>query len=152
VNTVNVQEPENMNETSAAGSIGETSRLKEIRRKLKHKIRMKLKDKIHETREETREEHITSETPLVDGIDFLLDRNSFANTVDNMFHYSFLVKKGEASVKVNSTTGPGVPYQLSLGLAPAQAGDDPVVPPARQSVCAFTMRDWRRLRAAYTHD
>ena len=88
----------------------------------------------------------------VDGVKFLFNPKSFTQTVENIFHFSFLIKRAEAAIGVRTredaeTTGK--PEGLWVRAVENTEGDD--VQPAqtdlkqRQAVIAFNMRDWRRI-------
>lgn len=89
----------------------------------------------------------------IDGVKFLMNPKSFTQTVENIFNASFLVKKGNAMLKVrkpnpleDSNTNPlGVPKQ---GLVIAEGLDD-YDGPSKQCVVSFTMKDWRRICEAH---
>lgn len=73
-------------------------------------------------------------------IQYMMNPKSFTQSVENMFHFSFLVKKGNAKFIIRN----GKP---KVAMNPEKNADQK--PPAKQSVVAFTMRDWRRLCKAY---
>lgn len=73
-------------------------------------------------------------------IQYVCNPKSFTQTVENLFHFSFLIKKGEAKFCVRD----GKP---KVALVPEKNVDQK--PPAKQSVVSFNMRDWRRLCKAY---
>jgi len=73
-------------------------------------------------------------------IKYMFNPKSFTQTVENMFHYSFLVKKGEAKMVVRD----GKPRVAAIPNDKTKQ-----VPPAKQSVVSLNMRDWRRLCNAY---
>jgi non-structural maintenance of chromosomes element 4 len=77
----------------------------------------------------------------VDAIKFLLNPKSFTQSVENLFNFSFLVKKGEAEIGVSDSPGLG---QTTRGLyvTPRNNGDNMA---CRQAVIGFTLRDWKRL-------
>lgn len=84
------------------------------------------------------------EHPDIDGVQFLFNPQSFTQTVENIFNFSFLIKKGEAEIGVRpplerrrSPTGAYVAYRTYDPESPNME--------CTQSVCRFTMADWRRL-------
>ena len=82
----------------------------------------------------------------LNGIEFLFDGQSFTKTVENMFYFSFLVKRSEASVKVTGSDLGGGRYELK----PTMGEESPA---ARQGMITLTMRDYRRLvKAAEASD
>lgn len=72
-------------------------------------------------------------------VKFLMNPKSFTQTVENIFHFSYLVKGGKASIGVDKNTGLPV-------VRPTVIKDKSV---GRQSVVAFNMSDWRRLNEAF---
>lgn len=84
-------------------------------------------------------------------IQYLFNPKSFTQTVENIFHYSFNVKKGCARIDVLSETS-NVDGDSNDPVGPVVRWVEPgskKLPPARQSVVAFTMHDWRELCKAY---
>jgi hypothetical protein len=79
------------------------------------------------------------------GAKFLCNPQSFTQTVENMFHFSFLIKKGEAKICIRDGGGLGASKGgLYVSAAkPAPEGDDHA--DNKQAVLAFTMQDWRTL-------
>lgn len=86
-------------------------------------------------------------------VELLFNPKSFTQTVENLFHYSFLVKKGDAvfSVRDKKVVADGV---LELDGGPVvkpvrhDEGKSPP-PPPRQAIVSLTMKDWRDLIEAY---
>ena len=89
-------------------------------------------------------------------IELLFDPKSFTQTVENIYNYSFLIKEGEASLKVRDQTfldkdkgfypvggGPVANYvsNNSNGKRP--------IPAPRQAIVSLTMEDWKNLVKAY---
>lgn len=85
-------------------------------------------------------------------VNLLFNPNSFTQTVENIFHYSFMVKHGTAQIKVRGEkkkidddikfdAGPVVKH------APNILKDNPG--PARQAIVSLTMKHWRDLIEAY---
>jgi len=107
----------------------------------------------------------------IDAMEFLLNPQSFTQTVENIFHYSFLIKKGTAAIALrdNTNTTKGL-FQLGEqqgngngnnnnndatttiskpGLKIKYVSDEKGKGPARQSIMSLTMEDWRSLCDAY---
>lgn len=76
----------------------------------------------------------------ISAMQYLLNPNSFTQTVENLFHFSFLVKKGDAKIHVDPQQGPMV---RAVKDHQTHHGAD------RQAVIAFTMKDWRALCEAF---
>ena len=89
----------------------------------------------------------------IDGIQFLFNPKSFTQTVENIFQFSFMIKKGEAEIGIRSkmdsnasSSSPGLPCGLYVK---ARKGDEQSAPETTQSVLSFTMRDWKMLCEAH---
>lgn len=96
----------------------------------------KLVRKIQSTlKKRTTEESDGDGRPKLDAIQFLCNPDSFTQTVENIFNFSFLIKKGEAAIGVDEDR---------WYVQKQNAGGDIV---STQAVCSFTMDDWRRLTA-----
>mmetsp|Transcript_25213 Transcript_25213/g.58247 ORF Transcript_25213/g.58247 Transcript_25213/m.58247 type:complete len:189 (-) Transcript_25213:223-789(-) len=76
-------------------------------------------------------------------VKFLVNPQSFTQTVENIFHYSYLVRSGKAAIAVDKKTGlPTVkPKDLQAGT-----------PTPRQAILAFNMSDWRKLTREFGVD
>jgi hypothetical protein len=91
----------------------------------------------------------------IDAIRFLFNPHSFTQTVENIFHYSFLVKQGLATLRVrnkgfgddfgNKTAPGGLACQYVEDYAKSQNSSHPNT----QAVLTLTMQDWRDLCTAY---
>jgi non-structural maintenance of chromosomes element 4 len=89
--------------------------------------------------------------PDVCGVELLFNPKSFTQTVENIFHYSFLVKQGVAGLTIKNErkitdgvtipAGPSVVYHKADGVAPS------VLP--KQAIVSLTMKDWRDMIQAY---
>lgn len=74
----------------------------------------------------------------IGAIQYLFNPKSFTQTVENLFHFSFLLKQGHAGIRVTDDKGPTV----------SQHRTD-VFPPPRQAIVSLNMKEWRRLNEAY---
>jgi hypothetical protein len=75
----------------------------------------------------------------VDAIQYMFNPKSFTQTVENIFHFSFLIKKGSANICVRPD-GPKV-------AAMDKERDEEDL--SRQAIVSLNMRDWRELCRAY---
>mmetsp|Transcript_4803 Transcript_4803/g.12203 ORF Transcript_4803/g.12203 Transcript_4803/m.12203 type:complete len:401 (+) Transcript_4803:119-1321(+) len=86
-------------------------------------------------------------------VNLLYNPRSFTQTVENMFHYSYLVKKGNAGLSVRNedleyddvVIAEAGPRARPIDKKP-DAGPHPA---AKQSVVALTMKNWRDMVEAY---
>jgi non-structural maintenance of chromosomes element 4 len=90
----------------------------------------------------------------IEFVPFLVNPKSFTQTVENVFNFSFLIKKGEARIDVRKATPLANSQQSVLGLDTSGCYIAPSDPkdcegPSKQCVLSFTMKDWRRLCEAY---
>jgi hypothetical protein len=79
----------------------------------------------------------------MDFISLVLDPQSFAQTVENIFAFSFQIKDGWAGLQL------GADGQLK---ASAEERPLPKDMSERQGVFAFTIDDWKQLKEAYGMD
>lgn len=86
-------------------------------------------------KERSAEQLASTGKPEVDGLNFLVNPQSFTQTVENIFHVSFMIKKGKASIRLNPN-GSGLQLRST---SPVEGR------PFTQSVCALSYRDWKRL-------
>lgn len=93
----------------------------------------------------------------IDFVRFLVNPHSFTQTVENIFNFSFMIKKGNAKITMRKAEPMGDssannPLDLALAGCFVSLGEDDHDGPARQCVMPFTMKDWRRLVEAYELD
>ena len=103
-----------------------------------------MRKKLHERAKQAIEEN--NETDI-DGIQYLFNPKSFTQTVENIFHFSFMIKKGDAGIAVRPKMANNSGGSSGLRVAPRAVQDDD--PPPTQAVCSLTMQDWRQLCQAY---
>lgn len=86
-------------------------------------------------------------------IELLFNPKSFTQTVENLYHYSFLVKEGKASLKVRDEKVLDKDEGLVLRGGPvAQHVPANLLdknPKPRQAIVSLTMEDWKNLTEAY---
>ena len=86
----------------------------------------------------------------IDAVSHLFNPKSFTQTVENIFHFSFLVKKGSAGISVRSEKDAkefgGVPGPVVRAYGAKQEGQNPV---PKQAIVALNMRDWRDMCKAF---
>ncbi|XP_027761990.1 non-structural maintenance of chromosomes element 4 homolog A [Empidonax traillii] len=77
--------------------------------------------------------------------DFVIDPNSFARTVENMFHVSFLIRDGLAEVKLDNDKLPIIEPTKSRKVGEINRG-----PGAReQLVMSLTQEEWKEIIEAF---
>jgi hypothetical protein len=86
----------------------------------------------------SKEELTKKGSNTVDAFRFLFNPKSFTQTVENIFHFSFLIKKGEASIDVKCSDDD---KDDQLVIAPTQGEAEETT----QAVCSFNMRQWRMI-------
>ena len=128
------------------------------RRKPKPNLSSALKETVTVTRTAGREDSSTTTEELVvaalrslvrafrdngdqpvDYFPFVLHPTSFAASVENMFHVSFLVKEGRAGLGVDRGTGRPCIWPVAVREQSQASGS------SSQVVINLTVRDWRRL-------
>ncbi|NWS18784.1 EID3 inhibitor, partial [Pachyramphus minor] len=79
-----------------------------------------------------------ADTPI-SFFDFVIDPNSFARTVENMFHVSFLIRDGLAEIRLDDDKLPIIEPTKSR-----KVGEDNRGPGARkQVVMSLTQEEWK---------
>ena len=86
----------------------------------------------------------------IDMLTFVVDRNSFTKTVENIFHLSFLVKSGKAGVAIRSEQEAaiygGIASRPVVRAVPNEMSNDRSNwPEPRQCIVSLSMSDWREL-------
>uniref|UniRef100_A0ABM5G1L4 Non-structural maintenance of chromosomes element 4 n=1 Tax=Pogona vitticeps TaxID=103695 RepID=A0ABM5G1L4_9SAUR len=71
-------------------------------------------------------------------LEFVTDPNSFARTVENMFHVSFLIRDGLAGIKLDPDKLP-----IIEPLNPEQGGNDQDAVPRKQAVISISYEEWQ---------
>lgn len=85
----------------------------------------------------------------VDGVKFLFNPKSFTQTVENIFHFSFLIKRGEAGIIVRPPSEATQVRRPGLCVTSFPSDDEDNHGETKQAVVAFNMRDWRRICKAH---
>jgi Nse4 C-terminal len=85
----------------------------------------------------------------VDGVKFLFNPKSFTQTVENIFHFSFLIKRGEAGIVVRPPSQATTVKRPGLCVTSFPSDDEDNQGESKQAVVAFNMRDWRRICKAH---
>jgi non-structural maintenance of chromosomes element 4 len=131
--------PESVDPNGNKGDADKLSAMEKAMRTIRKKLKTRSLDEMAANPAEEAEEH-----PDIDGVQFLFNPQSFTQTVENIFNFSFLIKKGEAEIGVR----PPLDRRRSpSGAYVAYRTYDPEAPNVEctQAVCCFTMADWRRL-------
>jgi len=82
----------------------------------------------------------------VDYFTFVIDPDSFGNTVENMFHVAFAVK--DRSVRLDIDEGRGLPTLEPIKPGRVYAGNDDDASAKEQALISICMEDWRELKDA----
>lgn len=84
-------------------------------------------------------------------VELLFNPKSFTQTVENMFHYSFLVKQGTAQLDVRESKVVDEGLELDGGPIARYTTENQIQsqPPHRQAIVSLTMKDWRDMIKAY---
>ena len=146
--------PEVMDKEASKGDADALSAAEKVMKELDKLLKKKSKEQLEKNREEHAnpdegtqkrlEEHGTE----VDGVKFLMNPHSFTQTVENIFNFSFLVKKGKAAVGVRGKMEADEIRRPGLWVQYRQ-GSEEEPPESTQAVVSFTMADWRRICKAH---
>lgn len=86
-------------------------------------------------------------------VELLFNPKSFTETVENLYHYSFLVKEGKASLKVRDNVVLDEDNGLQLDGGPIvnaiSEEQNKAAPIPRQAIVSLTMESWKDLIDAY---
>jgi len=164
------EQPEDVDQTGKKkGSDGNElsaveQHIKVIRKTLYSRARDNKKDAIERSREyETKlsqdlddEELIQKKTrdfvnqnSQVNAVNCLFNPNSFTQTVENIFHFSFMVKSGDAGIKTR-TTKEAKEFGGEPGPAIQPIEDEEKRPEPKQAIVSLNMKDWRDMCRAYS--
>jgi Nse4 C-terminal len=115
-------------------------------------IRKKLKARSMEEMDIMKQKgEISDQPPDIDLVQFLFNPKSFTQTVENIFNFSFFIKKGEAEIGVRpplrrmTSSGAYVAFRTFNNPQHDDTENTNNTATATQAICRFTMADWRRL-------
>lgn len=84
----------------------------------------------------------------IDAVQYLFNPKSFTQTIENIFHFSFMVKHGEVSMTTRPDgEEPGV--KVKMVAHQRDTSNNESKGPTKQTITSLNMRDWRRLCQAY---
>lgn len=89
---------------------------------------------------------LKSEKQPISAIPFFFNPDSYTQTIENMFHFSFLLKKGEAKLYTSKDGLPMVQYH-NEGESDKNNPQQHHKP--RQAILSLSMNDWRRLKKTF---
>jgi len=95
-----------------------------------------------------RTKKFVKENSQVNAVNCLFNPKSFTQTVENVFHYSFLVKEGYSGIKSRSLEE-AKEYGGQPGPHVRPVKDDPEMKNYRQAIVSLNMKDWRDMCKAY---
>uniref|UniRef100_A0A7S1Y271 Non-structural maintenance of chromosomes element 4 n=1 Tax=Grammatophora oceanica TaxID=210454 RepID=A0A7S1Y271_9STRA len=144
------EEPEDVKKQErSADNLSEVEKnIKELYKVLKKKCHQEQKNQVEQIAELPEDEQQEARKELretegeIDGLQYLFNPNSFTQTVENLFHFSFMIKDGRASMRLDDETG----------LRVRHVGDvdgDQRADGTRQTITSLSMRDWRKLTKAH---
>eukprot|EP00584_Thalassiosira_punctigera_P006114 CAMPEP_0172542742 /NCGR_PEP_ID=MMETSP1067-20121228/13294_1 /TAXON_ID=265564 ORGANISM="Thalassiosira punctigera, Strain Tpunct2005C2" /NCGR_SAMPLE_ID=MMETSP1067 /ASSEMBLY_ACC=CAM_ASM_000444 /LENGTH=425 /DNA_ID=CAMNT_0013329035 /DNA_START=64 /DNA_END=1341 /DNA_ORIENTATION=- len=94
-----------------------------------------------------KKQQFINENSQVNAVNCLFNPKSFTQTVENVFHFSFLVKNGKAGIKTRAAEETeeygGEPGPVIRNTENMDMG------PPRQAIVSLNMKDWRDMCQAY---
>jgi len=124
--------------------------LRRVLRKKCHETQKRQLEELNAMPEEEQEparKRLNDTQGEIDIVQYLFDPKSFTQTIENIFHFSFMVKDGEARMTTRKDGDePGVKVKVIAGGG--AHGDEPKGP-TKQTITSLNMRDWKRLCQAY---
>ena len=98
---------------------------------------------VESTFDHLKEKYEENDKQAISYFALILDPTSFSKSVENMFHFSFLVKEGRASFELDEE-GKGLPYTRPLKAKHHVVGGNPdeEVNEKRQAIISLTFEDW----------
>jgi hypothetical protein len=141
--------PEVVTKNNKTNQADKLSAMEKLRKKVAHRLLARTEEEL--ARQPPDAVSLAGcEAPKLDAVQFLFNPLSFTQTVENIFTFSFLVKNRTAGIGVvqqqqpSGTSDGGV--EVSSPSLFVQKTDETIVAPHRQSVCSFTMADFRLLK------
>mmetsp|Transcript_25796 Transcript_25796/g.47435 ORF Transcript_25796/g.47435 Transcript_25796/m.47435 type:complete len:415 (-) Transcript_25796:382-1626(-) len=94
-----------------------------------------------------RKQTFVNQNSQVNAVNCLFNPNSFTQTVENVFHFSFLLKEGKAGIKARSAEDVEE-YGGEPGPAIRPYENHDMGPP-KQAIVSLNMKDWKDMCQAY---
>jgi non-structural maintenance of chromosomes element 4 len=155
IDEVEEEQPEDVKEHAKNGDqLSAVERnIKELRTVLRKKCEQKQKRQLEEIQNLPEEDREPARKKLqqtqgeICAVQYLFNPKSFTQTIENVFHFSFMVKDGVASMTTRKDGDePGIKIKMA-----AEPTEDEARPkgPSKQTITSLDMRDWKRLCKAY---
>ena len=152
---VEEEQPEDVKEHAKNGDqLSAVERnIKELRTVLRKKCEQKQKRQLEEIQNMPPEHREPARKKLQEtqgeicAVQYLFNPKSFTQTIENVFHFSFMVKDGIATMRTRKDGDePGI--KIKMATEPTEDEARPKGP-SKQTITSLDMRDWKRLCQAY---